>query len=115
MDGGRDVIKSWKSLNQNSKVVGLKPKFSEYFLVLSRFLYVSCSSTRTRGEAARTFPISPQTVMSAMCQPSLEPAVPLASVAPATCPSNQRDPVDDSGSHTHPLISQTLHATVKGS
>lgn len=36
--------------------------------------------------------------MSAMCQPSLEPAVPLASVAPATCPFNQRDPEDASGS-----------------
>lgn len=46
----------------------------------------------------RTFPINPQTVMSAMCQPSLEPAVPLASVAPATCPFNQRDPEDASGS-----------------
>lgn len=66
-------------------------------------LPVSCSSTRTRGGAARTFPISPQTVMSAMCQPSLEPAVPLASVAPATCPSNQRDPVDASGTRTQSL------------
>lgn len=50
----------------------------------------------------RTFPISPQTVMSATCQPSLEPAVPLASVAPATCPSSQRDPGDASG--TYPLL-----------
>lgn len=47
------------------------------------------------------FPISLQTVMSAMCQPSLEPAVPLASVAPATCPSNQRDLVDVSGTDAH--------------
>lgn len=48
------------------------------------------------------FPISPQTVtVSATCQPSLEPAVPLASVAPATCPSSQRDPGDASGTHTH--------------
>lgn len=47
------------------------------------------------------FPISPQTVMSAMCQPSLEPAVPLASVAPATCPSSQRDPGDASGTCMH--------------
>lgn len=37
-------------------------------------------------------PISPQTVMSVMCQPSLEPAVPRGSVAPATCPFNQKDP-----------------------
>ncbi len=51
----------------------------------------------------RTFPISPQTVMSAKCQPSLEPAVPLASVAPATCPSSQRDPEDASGI-THTLL-----------
>lgn len=51
----------------------------------------------------KTFPIGPQTVMSATCQPSLEPAVPLASVAPATCPSNQRDPGDASGTHTHSL------------
>lgn len=55
------------------------------------------------------FPINPQTVMSAMCQPSLEPAVPLASVAPATCPFSQRDPEDASGSsNTH-----TIHAPVK--
>ena len=47
------------------------------------------------------FPISPQTVMSVTCQPSLEPAVPLASVAPATCPSSQRDPGDASGARTH--------------
>lgn len=49
----------------------------------------------------KTFPISPQTVMSATCQPSLEPAVPLASVAPATCPSSQRDLGDASGTHRH--------------
>lgn len=47
------------------------------------------------------YPISPQTVMSVTCQPSLEPAVPLASVAPATCPSSQKDPGDVSGMHTH--------------
>lgn len=64
-------------------------------------LHVSCNSTRTRGGALKMFPISLQTVMSAMCQPSLEPAVPLASVAPATCPSNQRDLVDASGTDAH--------------
>jgi len=37
-------------------------------------------------------PISPQTVMSVTCQPSLAPAVPRGSVAPATCPFNQNDP-----------------------
>lgn len=37
-------------------------------------------------------PISLQTVMSVTCQPSLVPAVPHGSVAPATCPFNQNDP-----------------------
>lgn len=46
------------------------------------------------------FPIGPQTVMSVMCQPSLQPAVPLVSVAPATCPSSQRDTGDASGGRT---------------
>lgn len=58
----------------------------------------------------RTFPISPQTVMSATCQPSLEPAVPLASVAPATCPSSQRDPGDASGiTHTQLYLCLIAH------
>lgn len=43
------------------------------------------------------YPINPQTVMSVMCQPSLVPAVPHGSVAPATCPSNQSDPGVASG------------------
>lgn len=70
---------------------------------------VSCSSTKTRGGAVRMFPINPQTVMSAMCQPSLEPAVPLASVAPATCPFNRRDPEDASGS----ACTHAIHEVVK--
>lgn len=60
--------------------------------------------TRIKGEAVRTFPISPQIVMSATCQPSLEPAVPLASVAPATCPSSRRDLGDASGTQTVYLV-----------
>lgn len=43
------------------------------------------------------YPINPQTVMSVTCQPSLVPAVPHGSVAPATCPSNQSGPGVASG------------------
>lgn len=56
------------------------------------------------------FLISHQTVMSATCQPSLEPAVPLASVAPATCPYSQRDLVDASGRHTHMHMHTHTHS-----
>ncbi|KAL0178021.1 hypothetical protein M9458_026915, partial [Cirrhinus mrigala] len=47
---------------------------------------------RSNEGAVTTCPISPQTVMSVTCQPSLAPAVPRGSVAPATCPFNQNDP-----------------------
>lgn len=53
-------------------------------------------------------PISPQTVTSATCQPSLAPAVPRGSVAPATCPFNQNGQEVASGEthkHNHSLLS----------
>lgn len=65
--------------------------------IIIYMMHVSRSSSRTTKRAVRMLPISPQTVMSAMYQPSLEPAVPLGLVAPATCPSSQRDPEDASG------------------
>lgn len=53
--------------------------------------------TQNRGTAATTCRPDRQRVIWAMCQLSPVPAVPPASVAPATCLSNQNDPGDDSG------------------
>lgn len=55
-------------------------------------VFHSTSFIRSSEGAVTVCPISPQTVMSVTCQPSLAPAVPRGSVAPATCPFNQNDP-----------------------
>lgn len=55
------------------------------------------SFIKSSDGAVIMYPINPQIVMSVTCQPSLVPAVPHGSVAPATCPFNQSGPGVASG------------------
>lgn len=67
-----------------------------FFCIFSHtFLFYSF--IKSSDGAVIMYPINPQTVMSVTCQPSLVPAVPHGSVAPATCPSNQSGPGVASG------------------
>lgn len=56
-----------------------------------------CRCMQNRGVAVTTCRPDHQTVIWATCRPSPVPAVPPASVALATCLSNQNDPGEDSG------------------